>query len=264
MLNIQSSTAAEKSPRFLPARRRDGEDNLQWLVKHLGGTQDGLRRPLGPDADASLLVLLGSRGHVPFRLRVAQSHLRHDLTPSYWSHVALLGPLADDPGETPLYEVAFEPPGGFGVPTTTNALQVGRMRTYTDEKRHPNIAVLRLPVAATQWQAETTEGRISVLERYQKQRSVLDATELLLDWLAFLWGVGRAGNPLLEGRGIPSAAMIESILEASGYDLTPSLESRSSCPEAIWQAAKWWHPYYGERNTEPIEGFWTTPHRLEP
>ena len=27
-------------------------------------------------------------------------------------------------------------------------------------------------------------------------------------------------------------------------ELTPGLASRSSCPEAIWQAAKWWQEFY--------------------
>ncbi|MEV6637852.1 hypothetical protein AB0M54_44710 [Actinoplanes sp. NPDC051470] len=252
MLKILSSTAAAESSSFDRSRRRDGEDNVQWLVRN------GLNRE-----DGTLVLLIGSRGHLPFRLRVAQSHLRHDLTPSYWSHVALLGPVGDDPASTTLYEISFEPPAGFAVPTTTNGLQRGRLGTYEDAVHHPNIALLRLPVAAEVWQAPTTAGQISVLERYQKQRSVLDATELLLEWLAFLWGVGHAGNPLLDGRGIPSAAMIESLLNAAGYDLTPSLESRASCPEAVWQAAKWWHPYYGDRNAAPIEGFWHTGHKIE-
>ena len=78
---------------------------------------------------------------------------------------------------------------------------------------------------------------------------MLDAQDLLLRWLAFIWGVGRTGNPLLDGQGIPSAAMLEVIFGAVGFDLTPGLESRSSCPEAIWQAAKWWHEYY-ERNNQ--------------
>src|SRR3954447_3634585 len=195
MLKILSSPAADESRSFVLARRENGEDNVQWLARHLGGPQDTLRRQLITAGDGethqsepTLLILLGSRGHIPFRLRVAQSHLRHDLTPSYWSHVTLLGQIADDLAETPLYEISFEPPTGFAMPTPTNGLQIGRVDTYADAERHPNIAILRVPVAAHEWQTPTTEGQISVLERYQKQRSVLDATGLLLDWLGFLWG----------------------------------------------------------------------------
>ena len=33
------------------------------------------------------VVLIGGKSVVDFRIRVAQSHARHDLTPSYWSTV---------------------------------------------------------------------------------------------------------------------------------------------------------------------------------
>src|ERR1700754_4448537 len=170
MLKILSSPAGTKSSSFNLARREDNEDNLQWLARVLGGPDDGLRRPFTTVTESeshsyepTLLILVGSRGQIPFRLRVAQSHLRHDFTPSYWSHVALLGPIADDTGDTELYEVSFEPPDGFAVPTATNALQKGRISTYRDARRHPNLAVLRIPVAAQEWQSGSIESQISIL-----------------------------------------------------------------------------------------------------
>lgn len=247
MLNILTSNAGEQSPAFVAADRPAGDSNVAWLGHQLGS----LARE-----DATYLLLVGARDHIGFRLRVAQAHLRHDLTPSHWSHAALLGHLSADPGEIVTYEVSLDPPTGFGLPTASNALQTGSLGTYADPERYPNIAILRLPVPPDQWRSDTTREQISVLERFKKQRSVLDVTELVLQWLAFLWGVGRTANPLLNGYGIPSAAMIEVILNAVGYDVTPGLESRASCPEAIWQAAKWWHPYYREQSPAPIEGAW--------
>lgn len=270
MLRILSSNASEPSSDFVESKRQDGEDNVQWLRRNLGAAGEGMRRKgerseegRKPNYEATLLLLLGSRGHTPFRVRVAQSHLRHDFTPSHWSHVALLGPVSRNVAQTRLYEISLEPPQGFGLPTSTNALQTGKLEVYADPERHPNIALLRLPVDVTDWQKETTKEEISLVERFQKQRSVLDGTELLLHWLAFLWGVGRAGNPLLEGNGVPSAAMVEVVLSAMRYDITPGLESRASCPEAIWQAAKWWHPFYSSQRTEALEGFFHVGHKLE-
>ena len=108
MLKILSSPAAEQSRSFLPDPRQDGVDNVEWLARHLGETH---RR------ESTIVILLGSRGQVPFRLRVAQSHLRHDLTPSYWSHVGLIGSIHPDLAETPLYEISLEPPAGFALPS---------------------------------------------------------------------------------------------------------------------------------------------------
>jgi hypothetical protein len=39
----------------------------------------------------------------------------------------------------------------------------------------------------------------------------------------------------------------EAVFVALGIELTPGLSTRSSCPEAIWQAALWWHKYYETR-----------------
>jgi len=86
--------------------------------------------------------------------------------------------------------------------------------------------------------------------------------DLLARWLAYAWGIARTSNPLLENFGMPSAAMLEIIFGAAGFDLTPGLESRSSCPEAIWQAAKWWHQYYEDQKRSPITGAYHTEHVL--
>ena len=91
---------------------------------------------------------------------------------------------------------------------------------------------------------------------------MLDGPELILVWLAYVWGVGRSGNPLLDGNGIPSAAMLEVVMGAAGFDLTPGLESRASCPESICQAARWWHSYYDASQRRPLSGRWTAEHFL--
>ena len=96
-----------------------------------------------------------------------------------------------------------------------------------------------------------------------KQRAVLDAIDLIVQWLAYVWGVARSANPLLDGLGIPSAAMLEIVIGASGFDLTPGLESRSSCPEAIWQAARWWHEYYTGQKKSGLTGAYYTPHEIK-
>jgi hypothetical protein len=270
MLRILSSTADAESKAFRASPRRGREDNVAWLGRHLGPPGQRLRskfdrreRGKTHKRNPTLLVLLGGRGHYGFRLRVAQSHLRHDFSPSHWSHVALLGTPAKNTAMTPTYEIALEPRKGFGMPASSNSLQEGRIDAYRSPTLYPNIALLRLEVDPEEWQKETTKDQLSVLERYKKQRSTLDATELVLQWLAFLWGVGRAGNPLLEGYGVPSAAMIEVILSAVRYDITPGLESRVSCPEAIWQTAKWWHTYYTEQKKKPMEGYWSVSHKIE-
>ena len=289
MLNIIKSSAQKPNSALRQSKRKPDEDNLTWLRRHLTPNEERLH-----------LVLLGGADALSFRLRVAQSHLRHDLTPSRWSHALLLDGATVRAGKDNMppaltnvrtFEISLDPAQGFGFTPPTNALQHGRLRDHTDVTKFPNIALLSAPVA---W-AQAREMLVEVEAKgtgakrggfFQHQRAVLDATELVILWLAYVWGVGRASNPLLEGHGIPSAAMIEVVLGAAGFDLTPGLESRASCPEAIWQSAKWWHEYHN-RDVQPVApaptdsqpaapsptaaaaqqdmalvGFWYAPHEL--
>jgi hypothetical protein len=243
MVNIFTSSVKEPNPYFSEQPRQEGEDNLRWLTRVMQPDDKGY-------AD---ILLLGGSTLSAFRLRGAQAHLRHDLTPSSWSHVVLLGNPKKSLAATVLHEISLEPAGGFGFPVPGNALQRTKLGDYGDEKLYPNIAHIRVPVD----RKKVTQS----LVRYQGQRAVLDGPQLLLLWLGYLWGVGRTTNPLTEGQGMPSAAMIEVVVGASGFDLTPGLESRSSCPEAIWQAAKWWHEYYEkDKGKECLSGSYSAEH----
>jgi hypothetical protein len=250
MLNLRRSSAAGPSSGFTEALRQEGENNVAWVARQLA--------ELGEQHELTgvYLVLLGGTQVADFRLRVAQSHLRDDMSPSYWSHVALCWEMAEDMAQTVLCEIALQPDGGFGFPPPTNAVQRGYLAAYEDERRWPNIALVHVPVSP--------KAVAEAMQKFQKQRATLDAVELVIEWLAFVWGAGRAGNPLLTGSGIPSAAMIEVVIGAAGYDITPGLESRASCPEAIWQAAKWWHEYYADQKKQAPFGAWSSAHNLIP
>jgi hypothetical protein len=245
MLNILSSPARNPSPHFDEAPRVKREDNVTWLERNL------------PANGGPVVILLGGTDTYAFRVRVAQSQLRSDLSPSHWSHAALLlGGNGKSLARAALQEIRLDPPHGFASPAPHNALQQGTLGSYRDPDAYPNIAAARLPVETARVKEQ--------LERFQKQRAVLDAPELVLVWLAFVWGAGRAGNPLLDGHGLPSAAMLETVIGGAGYELTPGLDSRASSPEAIWQAAKWWHGYYEKQQQGPLEGVWRVDHRLGP
>ena len=232
-----------------------GEDNLTWLSRATETLVTLFDQPVKAE-DLVRLVLLGGVDPVSFRLRVAQAHLRHDLTPSNWSHVVLLHPTL----RWRIYEISLQPRGGFRYPVPRNGLQQGDFQTYTAVESYPNIALVGIPTG----DKLTWRQMVPTFKAFQKQRTSLDAIELIIRWLAFGWGAGRAGNPLLEGFGIPSSAMLETVFSALGHDLTPGLESRSSCPEALWQAIKWWHGYYGEEGRLQPRCLYRVDHRLVP
>lgn len=235
MINLLSSGAGNPSEDFVEVERPEGQDNLTWL-----------KRNLKPGDDHTALVMLGGTTPTSFRLRLAQAHVRTDLSPSYWSHIVLAGRFAKNLGSTRIYEMSLEPQKGFGFPVPENGVQEGRLKEYADPKEYPNIALLKVPVKFKDVKKS--------LDRFKMQRAVLDGVDLIVRWLAYLWGVARSPNPLLDGQGIPSAAMLEIVVGACGFDLTPGLESRSSCPEAIWQAARWWHEYYEKQEKQKLTG----------
>lgn len=249
MLGILCADTDESNEDLKEEPRADHEDNLHWLARTLGSSEGVVQ-----------VVLIGGVSGVALRLRIAQSQARHDLSPSHWSHVMLLDRPSRSLGETRVWEVSLEPQEGFGFPPVANGLQEGRLGRYADGRQYPNIAAIRLP----EWQAFTRQAIEAARERFVKQRAVLDAVDLMVRWLAYLWGAGRATNPLVEGVGVPSAAMLEVVFGAAGFDVTPGLESRSSCPEAIWQAAKWWHDYYKRDERPGPSGFYHVGHKLVP
>jgi hypothetical protein len=222
-------------------------DNLQWLNKQV----KELRRKGTED---TFVILFGGRRSIyDFRLQVAQSHLRADLAPSHWSHVAMISTPTSNQlsARTRILEVSLEPFEGFQVPCMHNGLQAAPLNRYASPAQYPNVALIRVPVRRAAWQ-NNHNGQKSILAQFADQRSVLDVTSLMLEWLAFVWASGDAGNPLLNGHGIPSAAVIESLLGAAGYDMSPGLDTSASSPEAFWQTAKWWQTYYENMGIEQM------------
>ncbi len=216
MLSMRASGATGPNRGVTALRASRGEGNGAWLAR--SEMSDGV-------------VLIGGAGVVDFRVRVAQSVLRHDLTPSHWS---MAGILVDD--RTFLSVPLDGLPDASAVPAT-NGIRTCAIGDYDDPERYPNVAVLAFAGGGSAIREAAAEvGR---------QRAVLDLAALMVAWLAYGWGVSD-GNPLVDGRGIPSAAFVEACHGVANIELTPGLASAGSCPEAIWQSAKWWGDYYRE------------------
>lgn len=251
MLSLRRSPASAKN-RLLRRVPRKGRGNAAYVEEQATA-----------DDSVTELLLLGGKGPVDFRVRVAQAHARDDMTPSSWSHLGVLGRRGKHPARRTLYEVALGGRAGIGYPPASNGVLATSVAEYDDPELFPNVALLAIPVPLSKVKAAIGQFRL--------QRAVMDALELQLAWLAFVWGVGATSNPLLGGLGVPSAAFVEYVVAAAGYDLVPGFPSRSSCPEAIWQAARWWHEYPREApvgesaapaELAPISGVYDDGHRL--
>lgn len=179
------------------------------------------------------VVLLGGTSIVDFRMRVAQSELRQDLLPSFWSTCGL---LID--GDV-LMTARVDAISNSSARVERNGLEAVKLDAksrYGDSNFYPNIAVLQF-----------TEAHAAIREhvaRIGQERNIVDLLAQIVAWLGYCWAVGDRGNPLMQGHGIPSATLLERAHGLAGIDLSPGLPSASSCPEAIWQAARWWYEAY--------------------
>ncbi len=247
MLRQLRSTSADANPNLREIARTDDEDNLAWGARAVTALR------AGGNEDWTHIVLLGGGDTMAFRLRVAQSHLRSDMLPSFWSESLIVRLSGPNLARAKALHVPLLQPEGGPYATRTNGVVERPLRHFADPARWPNIAVLALPVP----QARVLEK----IQAFRKARGTLDALEHILRWLAFAWGAARTPNPLHDGIGLPSACMIETACSACGLDLTPGLESRASCPEAIWVAVKRWHGYFQEfAQAQPVGCYWA-PHR---
>lgn len=177
------------------------------------------------------LLLLGGTTLCDFRVRVAQSDARDDLLPSFWSLAGLLT------GPSTFLSVPLDVAGDPSRVPATNGIRSCRLADYDGVDQYPNIAVLRF-----------TEGGSRVVESARRlvgHRAAVDLPSLIVPWLGFVVGAThQRNNPLFEQIGVPSAVFIESAFSMAGVELTPGIVSSSTSPEAIWQSAVWWHPYY--------------------
>jgi hypothetical protein len=186
------------------------------------------------------VLLIGGTGLIDFRLRGAQSYLRSDLFPSYWSHVGIVT------SSTTFLTVPLDDSLSLTAVPSQNAIHDCSLSTYDDPAQYPNIAVINF----------VDDGAVIVANarQLQLQRSAMDLPHLLAAWLGFGWGAGDAANPLAQGIGMPGAVMTETAFGVAGAELSPGLAASATCPEALWQSAIWWHEYYGATADAKVQG----------
>jgi len=242
MINARISLNATRNAGIKTLGRLPNERNSAWID-----------RAVGAAGDEAQILLAGGTSLTDFRLRVAQSHLRHDLLPSFWSHAAVLMPRPG--GRERLWQVDLE----FGVPLAevpgTNGIAHVGLDRY-DGERFQNLALLRFPGAKA---SAVLEG----IGALQIGRLSEDLVSPLCRWLAYVLGAEGAQNPLSAGHPLPSAKFVDAVFAYAGVDIVPGVSSAAACPEAIWQAALWWSGYYagdgqgqGQGGAVPVGSYW--------
>src|SRR5262245_40214786 len=137
MLPIRRANAEAPNDAFVKQRWAEAPEalaapevqtNLAWLASKRAEEKD-----FGQPGD---VVLLGGASLADFRVRVAQSHVRDDLTPSYWSLVGVLD-VADRLLTVPLWPLATP-----DIVPITNGITALPLSGFDDPAMWPNIAVV--------------------------------------------------------------------------------------------------------------------------
>ncbi len=208
---------------------RKDETNLQWLKRAYESFA------FDDVAQWSFIVLTGGKDIASFRLRVAQSHLRSDMLPSFWSDCALLKIVKGNVSTAKFYNLPLFQPASEPYAPARNGLVELAANKLPD---YPNLALLALPVGQ--------KKILDALGDYKISRISYDAIENILPWLAYVWGAGNATNPLLQQTSFPSAMMLNQIFSANHFDLAPGVSANLSTPETFWSGVKYWQDYYSK------------------
>lgn len=237
MIKQTLSTASEKNAEARELPRSNGrEPNSGWLARAI--TDFAI-----PDSEAwSFVLLLGGKDTSAFRLRFAQSPIRRDLLPSYWSDAMLPDVPHRRLDHATLISLPLLQPESKAFAPTRNGLITEPIKKLPALTRCPNIALLALPIAR--------KDIMTAVNIYRNSRQAYDAVRNILPWLAFVWGSGEAENPLQKQIGLPAAVMINQIFSTQGFDLAPGVNSQMATPEAFWSAASYWQEFYQETQSD--------------
>ena len=102
---------------MVATRRSSSLDPNPKLQEETLNSSKGNRGWLAEKGDADGIILLGGTSLADFRIRYAQSSLRHDLTPSSWSRCGILLAAAASPACLSTFRVSpqFPPAMASGI-----------------------------------------------------------------------------------------------------------------------------------------------------
>lgn len=197
---------------------------------------------------AYAIVLIGSSDMPGICLRRAQSVLRLDQRPSYWSHALVITEPWDGVSpvsQLPIAEVPFFARNGeFPEPADNAVIRSTRLGDYLDRRRDPNVALFSITKLI-----DDTREPLSAMDRDILARAIADPnldrirydfwSELGV-WKQYFWSGEQLPNPTRNGQPIPSTSFIEMLYEQIGIDLTPAASERNSAPEHFWTSMRWW------------------------
>ena len=241
----------------LVANRLQQLDESGFNLQNGRTFKNGLRAAIG---------LIGEYGLIGYTIRQAQSIIRVDKGPSYWSHSFLFYDSvpkdaslirSKSQGSPMIWESTID----FHSETPQLNIVNGVSNRYLSDYCKPDFDIFSMhcvPNAAAIIFALSDDEVEQILNRATDpnvDQLKYDFSGLIGTWLAYLFNKQNEENPLGAGNALYCSAYCQLAFDAVKIDLATGAHARNTSPENIWQGAKKLYDDYG-RVGYPVIGFY--------
>ncbi len=191
----------------------------------------GLRRLIKNPDNTIYIGLAGACDPASVAVRHAQTFMRFDRRPSYFSDVFVFTGREDEVILAPIVGADPSRPESLGI-----------IRASCDDfavvRRHPNIALIAVTLEVN------ASERMKRFYRAVRQPAVIAEDRrlwsLVADWQPYVFQPDRVTNPLHEGVSHPGTVLARWLLAEAGVEGAPGATEDADAPEHLWAFAKWW------------------------
>ena len=203
---MRDSQASTKNPDIKDwTSKYQKRTNLQFFNDAFAG----LRKQDIGNRGLMTVGLIGSRDLPGHSLRMAQSILRWDLRPSYWSHVFVVAEPVTSRASLSKLKILeiplFSRNGQFPKPEN-NGVNEGTLGQYEDKAVDANVGLVAISMSDPEVQKIFKRAHA-----WNADRVRYNFWDMLGAWQSYLWSQGTKTNPLREGVPI-AASSVEVIL----------------------------------------------------
>jgi hypothetical protein len=195
---------------------------------------------LASPADTVYVGLVGGSDPASMSVRWAQSFLRFDRRPSYFSNIFLFTGRGDAILECRVV-------GADPTRPETQGVVRDRARRYQNPEAWPNKALVGFTFSQIEGGASPQARLRAVLDAARNEKAVrerYDLWKMIAAWQPYLFEPHRTPNPLVERSPHPGAAYVRWALGMAGIEGAPGALDEFDAPEHFWAAANYWYETY--------------------
>lgn len=192
--------------------------------------------------DTLYVGLVGGSDPASMSVRWAQSFLRFDRRPSYFSTMFIFTGRGDAILECRL--VGADP----STPETQGIVR-DRARRYQSAEAWPNKALIGFKFSEIEGGIAPRARLRAVIDAARNEKAIrerYDLWKMIASWQPYLFEPHQTPNPLVERSPHPGAAYVRWALGMAGVEGAPGALDEFDAPEHFWAAANYWYETYAD------------------